>query len=422
MKLFGKQIQNSYTLTSTDSEFLSSLGIDTTSISGSKLSEITFFTCLKHLSESISKLPINHYSLDDIKGKEKIKSSEILSILNIQPNPFMNATTFWSCVELNRNFHGNSYVYIERYRNAGKKNGQVKGLWVLPSSEVTVILDDVGIFGQNNSLWYMWNDSKGGKTHYFSHSEIMHFKSSISFNGIVGLSIKDIIGNAIDISQYGANYLQKFYRNGMFGGKVILQYASDFDPKKKDMLVKETEKYLQSNTGRFLPMPVGISATKMDLSLTDADMYNLSKLNALQIAACMGIKPNILNDYSNSSYSNSETQQLDYYINSFSPILKQYKEEMSRKLLFDFSKEILEHDIKALFKLDPKSQMEVLVKGMNNFMFTPNDCREELGESWFAGDNANKLYGNGNLISLDKAGEGANYPTPPNNTDQKGGE
>jgi hypothetical protein len=57
--------------------------------------------------------------------------------------------------------------------------------------------------------------------------------------------------------------------------------------------------------------------------------------------------------------------------------------------------------------------MEILKEGINNFLITPNEGREKLGYSYKDDENANKLYGNGNLIELSKAGQGANY--------QKGG-
>lgn len=416
MKLFGQDLSNiqNYTLTSTDTTFLEALGIDTSTISTDKLNEVTFFVCLKHLSESLGKLPIQQYLIDNVKGREKIRSGRLNNILNLEPNEYMNATTFWQTVEFNRNYYGNSYVYIEKYKK-GKDRGKVKSLWILPTEEITVYVDDAGIFKQKNAIWYVWDDSKSGKKYTFNHSELLHFKSSVSFNGIVGLAVKDVLKLQVETGQYAQSYLQKLYKGNMFGGKVILQYTGDLNQVGKDTLIKETERYANSvGTGKFLPIPLGISATSMDMKLSDAEFTELNKLNALQIASAFGIKPNILNDYSKSSYSNSETQQLDFYINSLSPILKQYKEELTRKLLSYKEKEnnVLEHDIKALFKLDPSKQMDVLQKGMNNFIYTVNDCREELGLSYIDNPKANEPMGNGNYIQLSQVG----------NAYQKGGE
>ncbi|MCF8020892.1 MAG: phage portal protein [Vallitaleaceae bacterium] len=405
MKLFGQELTkevNNYTLTSTDTTFLSALGIDVNSISQDKLGEVTFFVCLKHLSESLGKLPLEQHVFDEIKGMEKVRNSKLNTILNLEPNEYMNATSFWQTVEFNRNYHGNSYVYIER------KGLEVVGLWIIPYAETIVYVDDAGLFKEKNSIWYVWTDSKTGKKYTFKHTEILHLKSSVSFDGIMGVAVKDVLKLQVETGQYAQSYLQKLYKGNMFGGKVILQYTGDLGIAGKDTLIKETERYANSvGTGKFLPIPLGISATTLDMKLSDAEFTELNKLNALQIASAFGIKPNILNNYDKSSYSNSETQQLDFYINSLSPILKQYKEELTRKLLSykDKQNNVLEHDIKALFKLDPSKQMDMLAKGMNNLMYTVNEAREELGKPYINDPRANEPIGNGNYIMLSQVGD-----------------
>ncbi|MGC7873911.1 phage portal protein, partial [Desulfosporosinus sp. SYSU MS00001] len=232
-------------------------------------------------------------------------------------------------------------------------------------------------------------------------------------DGISGLSVRNILKVQIDSLKYSENYQGNLFKNNMFGGKVILQYTGELTKNAKDTLITETERYANSvGSGKFLPMPLGITATNLDMKLTDADFVELNKLSALQLAACFGIKPNILNDYSKSSYSNSETQQLDFYVNSLQPIFKMYNDEMTRSLLDTIQKLkyfFIEIDKEKLFELDKKTLMEIVKDGVNNFLITPNEGREKLGYSYYNDDNANKLYGNGNLIELSKAAQGLNY-------------
>jgi HK97 family phage portal protein len=194
----------------------------------------------------------------------------------------------------------------------------------------------------------------------------------------------------------------------MFGGKVMVQYTGDLDKKAEQLLAQKLESFSSNNgSGKFIPLPLGMTATMLDMKLTDAQFFELNKYSASQIAAAFGIKPNILNNYDKSSYSNSETQQLDFYINSLLPILKSYKEENTRKLLTTSELQksnMLEHDIRELFKLDPVKQIDRLQKGINNFMFTPNEAREELGQPYNDDPVANRLIGNGNYIRLDQVG------------------
>lgn len=405
----SKDIKNvKYSLA--DKNLLSLLGLDTSVINSDKLGETVFFTCLNFLSNSVSKLPINKYSFDAVKGKERIIGSNLNNILNLEPNEYMNASSFWSCVELNKNFYGNCYVAIIRSKY-GKEKGNIESLWILDTESVQAWRDTAGLFGVANGLWYIWYDkNNSGKKYIFSSGEILHYKTSVTWDGIMGVAIKDILKTQIETQKYGQGYINNLYKNSMFGDKVILQYTGDLGTGAKDTLVKETERYCNSNGTRFLPLPIGITATTLSMKLTDAEFSLINNTNALRLAAAFGLSPNIINDYSKSSYANSVSQQTDFYVNTLSPTLNNYKQENTRKMLLIKEKNngvFLEHDTKVLFKLDPLQQMEYLTKGTNNLLITPNEGREELGYSWKEGGDV--LMGNGNLAPIEIIKTGANY-------------
>ena len=409
MKLFGrntKETSNSSTISLSDDNFLTALGIDPNTPKD-KLSEITYFTCLKTLSEIMGKLDIKKYKIDEKKGKERVVDNELNYLLNVEPNQYYTASTLKQSIELNRNHYGNSYIYQERHR-VGRLGGQLKSLWILPSNEVTIWMDDKGIFGNANAMWYVWQDSRTGKQYKFAMEEILHFKSSITFDGIVGKSIKDILSAQIETAQSGQNYLQKLYKGNMQSNKILIYYTGSLDPKGERALVSELENFSSSvGTGTFLPLPVGLTATALDSKLVDAEFSVLKQANALSIAAAFGISPNFINDFSKSSYANSTTQQQALFSNTMQPIFETYKQEYTRRLLPSSEKKnhILEVDTKALFKLNPLEQMDTISKGMQNFCMTPNEAREELGLPYLNDEKANMVLGNGNYIGLDMVGK-----------------
>jgi len=407
LKLFGVQTKEirADTIGINDAEFLRIMGIDPSS-AGDKLSEITYFTCLKNLSEIMGKLEIKKYKIDEKKGKERVLDTRLNYLLNTEPNPYYTASTFKQSIELNRNHHGNAYVYQER-QETGKLKGELKHLWILPSDQVTIWQDDAGIFGQSNALLYIWQDRKTGKQYKFAMSDILHFKSSITFDGIVGKSIKDILRNEIETAQHSQRYLQKLYKGNMQSSKVLLYYTGNLETKGEKALIANMENFSSNvGTGAFLPLPVGLTAQTLDSKLVDSEFSVLKKANALSIAAAFGISPNMLNDFSKSSYANSVTQQQALYTNTMQPIFTSYGEEYTRKILAATEKfdNILEVDTKGLFKLNPIEQMNVLQKGVQSLMYTPNEAREELGLPYIDSEKANQLVGNGNMINLDSVG------------------
>ena len=74
-------------------------------------SEITYFTCLKMLSETIAKMPIKFYEKTE-DGIKEAESNNVYKLLKYRPNRIMTPTIFWATVENNRNHYGNAYVWI----------------------------------------------------------------------------------------------------------------------------------------------------------------------------------------------------------------------------------------------------------------------------------------------------------------------
>src|SRR5699024_501861 len=97
-----------------------------------KLSEATYFACLKIMSESLGKLPL-HMRQKTEKGVIRSDKESMYSMLKLRPNPYMTSSNFWSTIEMNRNHYGNAYAW-KRYQGT-----QVKDLWIMPSQDVQIV-------------------------------------------------------------------------------------------------------------------------------------------------------------------------------------------------------------------------------------------------------------------------------------------
>ncbi|MGL5051783.1 MAG: phage portal protein [Fusobacteriaceae bacterium] len=383
--------------------YLQVIGLSLDSVDSiSDISETIYFICLKHISETLSKMPWEKRVMTEKKGKEKIFNSEFDVLLNLKPNPYYTATTFWATIELNRLHHGNAFVYIET-----GANGKAKNLWILPSDQVQIIINRKGVFGKENSIWYVWTDKRSGKKYTFFKDEILHFKSHITFDGFSGASIREILKYQINTGKSSISFLNKLYRNNMFGSKVIVKYTGNLKEADEDFLAEQLERYsTTTKSGKFIPMPLGFETQLIDMKLADAQFFENNRFSALQLAAAFGIKPNIINDYTKSSYSNSETQQIDFYVNTLQPLFKLYEQELTIKLLYpsELKKGYrLEINEKILFKMDSKSSAEYYAKLVMNFMMTPNEAREQLDLPYVEGGDV--LIGNGSSINLENVGE-----------------
>lgn len=369
--------------------------------------DITYFTCLKMMSETVAKMPWKFYQ-NTVKGIKEPKDTDVSILLKHRPNPYMTPTIFWNTVEMNRNHYGNAYVYVQRQFDRKKYGGQYRtlGLWIMPSDCVQVIIDDAGYFGTDNGVWYWYTDRYSGQQYIFKNDEVLHFKTSHTLNGITGLPVQYVLKETVDGVIEAQKFLNNLYKNGLTA-KATLEYTGTLEKSKIEKIREIIERFGagSGNSGRVLPIPDGMKLTPLNVKLSDSQFVELKKYSALQIAAAFGIKPNQINDYSKSSYSNSEMQQLSFYVDTMLFVLKQYEEEVDYKLLTELEikdGKYFRQNEKALLRTDSKTQMEILKEAVNNGLETVNEARRKLDlEDMEGGD---VLIVNGTYVKLTDVG------------------
>lgn len=374
--------------------------IDMLNIGGvdkSRLSEATYFACLKILSESIGKMPLKLLKYTDTGGITKAYGHPLYNIVSSRPNPYMTATHFWSTTEYSRNHFGNGYVWI---RGAGSDTS----LWHIPPDKVDIIIDDRGIWGKRNALWYLY--SQGEDKYKIPHDSMLHFKTSASLDGVTGLSVRDILSTTLEGNQKAQQMLNSAYDNG-FTGKAVLQYTGELNPEMEKKYAKKIEDFVSGNSGlkSVIPMMYGTSLSPINMKLADNQFIELKKYSALQIAAAFGIKPNQINDYEKASYASAEAQQLAFYIDTLLYIIKQYEEELGNKLLTDEERKngyFFKFNVSVILRADLKTQIESLVSAVSNGIYTPDEARALLD---YPSKGCDELICNGSMIPVKMVGE-----------------
>lgn len=395
-----------------DESFLEWIGIKRNNDDKKPTSDVTYFTCLKMMSETVAKMPWKAYKKTKQGVQEIEDSDEITRLLKERPNPYTTPTAFWNAVEMNRNHYGNAYVYIQREFKRKKYGGEYKttALWVMESDRVTILVDDKGYFGNKGKIWYAYGDKYSGEQYVFAHEDVMHFKTSHSLDGITGLPVQTILKNTVEGVLESQRFLNSLYKNGLTA-KATLEYTGELNEEAVEKLRRVFERYGNGsqNTGKMLPVPLGMKLTPLDVKLTDAQFIELKKYSALQIAAAFGIKPNQINDYEKSSYSNSEMQQLSFYVDTTLFVLKQYEEEVNYKLLSPKQKEegrYYKLNEKALLRTDSKTQMDILATAIKNGIETINEARKKLDLAYKEG--GDELIVNGTYLPITEVGAAYN--------------
>lgn len=364
------------------------------------LSEATYYACMKVLSEAIGKLPLKLLRHNARNGVETMRKHPLYFILHDRPNPYMTSSVFWNTVEYNRNHYGNAYVWIQ---GAGKD----MKLWILPSPDVQVIYDDAKVLADQPDIYYLY--SAGSRQFMFGSEEILHFKTSNTLDGLIGVSVRDQLRATISGGIKSQKMINSMYESG-FTAKAVLNYTGSLNEANVKELVKMTEAYAkgelkEDGIENIIPIPLGFNLTPLNVKLADNQFIEVRQYTALQIASAFGIKPYQIGDYTKSSYASAEAQQLSFYVDTLLYILKQYEEELTYKLLSRGEIDEGYHwkfNVAVILRADLATQIKTLSQGVSNFIYTPNEARAMLDLE--AKDGGDRLLGNGASIPVELAG------------------
>lgn len=390
-----KREKRSYTLQ--DEALAKMLGVELDGISSDKAREATFFTCLRILTDTVSKLPLKIHR-ETNNGVEKANNHYLYSLIKLRPNKYMSASDFWKSVEFNRSYFGHAVVLINTLNN-----GKVEGLYPLDMSKVTIWYDNVGLIGKDKGLWYVYND---GEVEYKLRSdEVLHFKG-MTRDGITGMSVKDYLKTTVENSQYGSDYVNRHFKGGL-SATGLLQYTGDIKEEGVNNLKARFEKMAtgMDNVGKILPLPIGFNFSTITNTMADSQFLELNQLTIRQIAGAFGIKMHMVNDMSSATYSNISEQMEEFYRDTLHPILTMYEQELTYKLFT--STEIMQgyfmqFNVDAMLRTSLKERYEAYGIGIDKGFLKPNEARAK--EDMSNADGGDQLIVNGTYVPLNKVG------------------
>ena len=367
-----------------------------------EMAEATYYACIRVLSESVGKLPLKVMQQTEGGGVVPAVKHPLYTVLRYRPNPFQSATAFWNAMEQAKHHDGNAIALKQGF-------GANTVLQQLPWDQMEMYFDDKGIFSNQGQLWYIYRDSKHGKTYKFHHEQIVHLRSTITKdNGLIGVPVRECLGGMIKGGAKSQEMLSRLYENGMTA-RAVLQYTGSLDNEKEKRLVSSIQDYAEGkiDTSRsIIPIPHTMNITPLNIRLTDAQFDEVRKHTALQIAAAFGIKPHQINDMEKSSYASAEAQQLAFYVDKLLVELKGNEEEITYKVLSDQDQKAgysASFNARAVLRTDYKTQMEALTSAVTNGIHTPNEARALM--DYGPKEGGDRLYVNGNAIPLEMAGE-----------------
>lgn len=372
---------------------------DIESISESKLTSTTYYSCMLIRCNAIAKLSLKLIQETE-NGTIKAIKHPLYKILRKRPNKFTNMHDFLWATEFQRLEHGNSYWVAD-----SDARGEIKGIYLLDSTRVTIMIDNTGILNSKNAVYYVYTDAKKGNLIYTSDN-IVHFKN-FSKDGIKGTSIKQYLSDVINNEQYSNKVLKDKYKNGLMD-PIIVQYIGDLNSAKQQQIKKKfADMGGAKNAGKVVPIPTDFKVEQLETKLVNSQFFQLQGLTTRHIANAFGVKGFQLNDMEKSTYNNIEQQNKAFYSDTLQNVLTTYEQEIDYKLLTPDDQDdgyCAEFNVDSILRSDMKTRYESHSKAISDGWKTRAEVRAMEGMPFIEGTDELSV-GNGASIPLKLLGQ-----------------
>lgn len=290
-----------------------------------------YFAAIRNVGEDVGKIPSPVYRIDDNDNKSHAKDHPVYRLLNLRPNPMMSALTFKELLNSWAQGWGNGFAEIQRDARMN-----VEALWPIHPARVQPwISNDAELY------YYVYPDydirsgevMRKGEPLIYADWQILHIKGPTDF-GVWGKSVLECMAESLGISIASQKYGAAFYGNGAHAGGVLRHPAQLSEEAGQRLRASfDAQNKGAGKSGKTILLEEGMDFKSTTVNPRDAQALELRQFQVEEIARWFRIQPHKLQDLSKATYSNIESQNLDYVTDTLLSWTTRWEQEIDAKLL-----------------------------------------------------------------------------------------
>lgn len=354
----------------------------------------TIFSVISRLANTLSSLPIKLYQNYDVK---MTKASDV--VIN-DPNPNMTSFECFNKIEVSRNETGNGYAVIMRDIRM-----QPEQLLPIDSSYITPFLNK-----DDGELWYQVLGNDG--TYYIHNMNMFHVKHVTGSSRWSGISPLNVLKNTLEydkaVQEFSLSEMQK-------KDSFTLAYQANVDKDKRQQIIDDFRRFYQENGGILFKEP-GVEIDPIERKYFASDTLASEKITRSRVANVFNVPVSFLNDAEGQGFSSNEQMMIQFVQMTLTPIVRQYEQELNRKLLTPADRKAgfyFKFNLGGLLRGDTSARTNFYQAMIRSGGMSQDEVRmlEDLPPK---GGNASKLWVSGDLYPIDmdpaqrKGGEKSN--------------
>ena len=286
-----------------------------------------------------------------VKG---IKRSRVDLLLNKEPNPFQDISTFRRNLITDYLLDGNIFIYFDGVH-----------LYHLPANKMIIHASDSTYIEK-----FTFNE-----TINYKPSEIIHIKDNSFYSIYRGVSrLKPALRTMI-LMRSMRDFQDNFFKNGAVPG-LVLKSPNTLSEKIKERMIQSWSARYRPDAGGRRPLILdgGIEIDKVsNVNFKELDFQSAIAENEKIVLKALGIPPIMLDSGNN---ANLRPNMRMYYLETILPIVRKMNFAMERYFGFSMSEDIT--NIPAL-QPELRDQSQYYSALVNTGIISPNEARDALG-------------------------------------------
>jgi HK97 family phage portal protein len=342
-----------------------------------------YWRALALISEDVGRSPLHIYkriSTPDGEGKDRDTKHPAYYLLRHEPNDYMSAQTFKTCLTLHACDKGNGYAYILR-------NGRGDPVELLPLDPERT--EPVRIKGV---LWYEWQPEDETRPKRIPSRDVLHIKGP-TWEGIKGIGWRDVGRDTIGQGVATRKHTSGYFKRGA-SPAVVINVPGKMTKRTLRQLRSDWERMHagSDNAHRTAILQMGATAAPLGTSFRDAQNVELQNLVIRLVSALTGVPPHKLGDPTRQGYASLEQENQAYLDHALDPWLVKWETECFIKLLTDKQKFNDTHVVSFNRKIFVQANLEARTRAYTaakaGRWLTSNEIRAKEDENPLPGGNS----------------------------------
>ena len=286
-----------------------------------------------------------------VKG---IKRSKVSLLLNKEPNPFQDISTFRRNLITDFILDGNIFIYFDGVH-----------LYHLPASKMNIHASETTYIEK-----FTFNEQVD-----YGTTEIIHVKDNSFYSIYRGISRLKPALRTMQLMASMRQFQDNFFKNGAVPG-LVLKTPNTLSEKIKERMIQSWSIRYKPDAGGRRPLILdgGIEIDQIaNVNFKELDFQEAIAENEKIILKALGVPPIMLDSGNN---ANIRPNMRMYYLETILPIVRKLNMALERYFGFEVKEDIT--DIPAL-QPELRDQSQYYSALVNTGIISPNEAREHLG-------------------------------------------